>query len=67
MYKQVQCIRVARAVRLYLLPLFRIQDEVLACGGVQAVLGLSVLDDAQPYSREWSVLAVRNLTEGNER
>lgn len=43
----------------------RAQDQALALGGVPLVLGCCRVEEGQPMLREWALLAVRNLTEGN--
>jgi hypothetical protein len=32
------------------------------CGGLEAVLNRCIIDDQNPYIREWSILSIRNLT-----
>eukprot|EP00960_Hanusia_phi_P005968 172455-Hanusia_phi.AAC.3 len=43
------------------------QDLVRELGGIPLILEGTNIDDNNPFSREWSVLAVRNLCEGNEQ
>ena len=35
-------------------------------GGLVAVLNSTRIDDLNPLQREWAILALRNLTRGNE-
>ncbi|EKX54895.1 hypothetical protein GUITHDRAFT_149898 [Guillardia theta CCMP2712] len=42
------------------------QDMVRELGGIPLILQASNMDENNPFSREWSILAVRNLCEGNE-
>lgn len=41
------------------------QDAIRDAGLLGPILNSSVLDDNQPYIQQWSVLAIRNLTENN--
>jgi hypothetical protein len=43
------------------------QDAVHDAGGLSAALGHTALNETLPVLREWALLAVRNLCEGNER
>jgi ataxin-10 len=43
----------------------RVQDAVLAGGGVELLLSCCQLDTAAPLAKEWALWAVRNLCEGN--
>jgi hypothetical protein len=45
----------------------RVQDAVREGGGLLLILQQCVVEDANPYLREWGLFAVRNLCEGNER
>ncbi|XP_024532364.1 ataxin-10 [Selaginella moellendorffii] len=45
----------------------RVQDRVREDGGLLLVLQQCVVDEDNPYLREWGLWAIRNLTEGNER
>jgi hypothetical protein len=41
------------------------QDAVRELGGIPLVLSCSCIDENNPYSREWSIVAIRNLCENN--
>jgi hypothetical protein len=41
------------------------QDAVRELGGIPLVLSCTCIDENNPYSREWSIVAVRNLCENN--
>ncbi|KAG5186514.1 spinocerebellar ataxia type 10 protein domain-containing protein, partial [Tribonema minus] len=41
------------------------QDRVRGAGGVPLVLSHCNIDHASPFLREWGIVAVRNLCEGN--
>ena len=41
------------------------QDAVRELGGIPLVLSCSCIDENNPYSREWSVVAIRNLCDNN--
>jgi hypothetical protein len=59
-----------QAVRLVANAAYRhtgVQDTVRESGGLHAVLSHSGYDVANPLIREWAILAIRNLCEGNER
>ncbi|CAD6890726.1 unnamed protein product [Tilletia laevis] len=43
-----------------------VQDYVRAMGGLYVVLGLTQLDELNPYIREHAVFAMRNLLAGNQ-
>lgn len=42
-----------------------VQDRVREFGGLPIVLSSMVHDDANPFIREWAIVAVRNLMRGN--
>ncbi|KAJ1339864.1 hypothetical protein BSLG_005524 [Batrachochytrium salamandrivorans] len=44
----------------------RAQDEIRECDGIPMVLSNCVVDDLNPYLREYGLFAVRNLTQGNK-
>ncbi|KAI8930165.1 spinocerebellar ataxia type 10 protein domain-containing protein [Entophlyctis helioformis] len=44
----------------------RAQDEIRECGGIAVVLSHCVLDDMNPFLREYSLFAIHNLTKGNK-
>ncbi|KAJ3682091.1 hypothetical protein LUZ60_014664 [Juncus effusus] len=44
----------------------RVQDEIRERNMINLLLQQCVLDEENPYLREWGLLAVRNLLEGNE-
>jgi len=44
----------------------RNQDEVRELGGLEIVLNYCNIDDKNPYIREWSLFAIRNLLTDNE-
>ncbi|XP_062209639.1 uncharacterized protein LOC133911423 [Phragmites australis] len=44
----------------------RVQDEVRQLNGIMLLLQQCVVDEENPYLREWGLLAVKNLLEGNE-
>eukprot|EP01126_Amoeba_proteus_P009027 TRINITY_DN13434_c0_g1_i2.p1 TRINITY_DN13434_c0_g1~~TRINITY_DN13434_c0_g1_i2.p1 ORF type:complete len:155 (+),score=38.12 TRINITY_DN13434_c0_g1_i2:875-1339(+) len=41
------------------------QNLVRELGGLPVLLNNCIIDDSNPFLREWSILALRNLTEGN--
>jgi hypothetical protein len=41
------------------------QDAVRELGAIPLVLSCSCIDENNPYSREWSIVAIRNLCENN--
>ena len=41
------------------------QDAVRELGGIPLVLSCTCVDENNPYSREWSVVAIRNLCDNN--
>lgn len=41
------------------------QDAVRELGGIPLVLSSTCIDENNPYSREWGVVAIRNLCENN--
>lgn len=45
----------------------QVQVAVREGGGLLLILQQCVVEDANPYLREWGLFAVRNLCEGNER
>ena len=44
-----------------------VKDLVREKGGLAAVLNQCMVDDDNPYIREYAILCVRNLLEGNAR
>eukprot|EP00250_Pteridium_aquilinum_P024505 c2917_g1_i1 orf=457-2088(-) len=42
-----------------------VQDEVRNLGGLFLILQQCVVDEANPYLREWGLWAIRNLVDGN--
>jgi ataxin-10 len=44
----------------------QVQDEVRKLDGIMLLLQQCVIDEENPYLREWGLLAVKNLLEGNE-
>ena len=44
-----------------------IHPQVRELGALQLVMSQCGVDDNNPYGREWGILALRNLTEGNEK
>ncbi|TVU48600.1 hypothetical protein EJB05_08241, partial [Eragrostis curvula] len=44
----------------------QVQDEVRQLDGIMLLLQQCVIDEENPYLREWGLLAVKNLLEGNE-
>ncbi|KAK3150287.1 hypothetical protein QOZ80_3AG0231270 [Eleusine coracana subsp. coracana] len=44
----------------------KVQDEVRKLDGIMLLLQQCVVDEENPYLREWGLLAVKNLLEGNE-
>lgn len=44
----------------------QVQDEVRQLNGIMLLLQQCVIDEGNPYLREWGLLAVKNLLEGNE-
>ncbi|KAL1747910.1 spinocerebellar ataxia type 10 protein domain-containing protein [Schizophyllum fasciatum] len=42
-----------------------VQDRVRACGGIQVVMNLCVVDERNPYLREHAIFTLHNLLEGN--
>jgi ataxin-10 len=44
----------------------QVQDEVRKLDGIMLLLQQCVLDEENPYLREWGLLAVKNMLEGNE-
>mmetsp|Transcript_22918 Transcript_22918/g.64398 ORF Transcript_22918/g.64398 Transcript_22918/m.64398 type:complete len:404 (+) Transcript_22918:28-1239(+) len=43
-----------------------VQNHVRELGGLVMVLNLTHYDDTYPYQREWAIVCIRNLCEGNE-
>lgn len=43
----------------------QVQDEVRQLNGIMLLLQQCVIDEENPYLREWGLLAVKNLLEGN--
>ncbi|KAJ3238268.1 hypothetical protein HDU81_008092 [Chytriomyces hyalinus] len=41
------------------------QDEIRRVGGIPVILNHCTIDDQNPFIKEWSVFAIRNLCEGN--
>ncbi|KAJ3074206.1 hypothetical protein HDU98_011863 [Podochytrium sp. JEL0797] len=41
------------------------QDEVRRVGGIPVLLSHCIIDDTNPFIKEWAVFAIRNLCEGN--
>jgi len=41
------------------------QDEVRKLQGIQLILNHCHIDDQNPYSLEWSIFAIKNITENN--
>ncbi|OEL37520.1 hypothetical protein BAE44_0001461 [Dichanthelium oligosanthes] len=44
----------------------RVQNEIRHLGGIMLLLQQCVIDEDNPYLREWGLLAVKNLLEENE-
>lgn len=44
----------------------KVQDEIRQLGGILLLLQQCVIDEDNPYLREWGLLAVKNLLEENE-
>jgi hypothetical protein len=44
----------------------KVQDEIRQLGGIMLLLQQCVIDEDNPYLREWGLLAVKNLLEKNE-
>ena len=44
-----------------------VKDLVCLCGGLASVLNQCMVDDDNPYIREYAILCIRNLLEGNAR
>ncbi len=44
----------------------KVQDVVVALGGVELLLAQCQVDEESPMLREWGLWAIRNLTEGSE-
>merc|ERR1740117_2195955 len=42
------------------------QDEFKTLGGVEHVMNQTVLDETDPFLKEWAIFCLRNLTEGNQ-
>jgi hypothetical protein len=42
-----------------------IQDEIRELGGIPIILNHTSVDENNPFIREWSILAIRNLCENN--
>ncbi|GJE91157.1 spinocerebellar ataxia type 10 protein domain-containing protein [Phanerochaete sordida] len=42
------------------------QDRVRACGGVQVVMNMCVIDERNPFLREHAIFTLRNLLHGNK-
>ncbi|KAI8621433.1 spinocerebellar ataxia type 10 protein domain-containing protein [Chytriomyces sp. MP71] len=41
------------------------QDEIRRVGGIPIILSHCTIDDSNPFIKEWSVFAIRNLCDGN--
>ncbi|CAN6314266.1 unnamed protein product [Urochloa humidicola] len=44
----------------------KVQDEIRKLGGIMLLLQQCVIDEDNPYLREWGLLAIKNLLEENE-
>jgi len=44
---------------------FECQELIRTEGGISTILNHFIIDDNNPYLREWTILAIRNLTENN--
>ncbi|KAI9348021.1 spinocerebellar ataxia type 10 protein domain-containing protein [Obelidium mucronatum] len=42
------------------------QDQVRLVGGIPVVLSHCIIDDSNPFVKEWAVFAIRNLCDGNK-
>lgn len=42
-----------------------IQDRIRLAGGIECILNHTNIDESQPFQREWSIIAIRNVCENN--